>query len=150
VREALARALARHLDQAERRDGGDVRPGVVLRQRLLERLQHLLAVLLLFHVDEVDDDDAAEVAQPQLPRDRHGRLEVRAVDGFLEVAVPDERAGVHVDRGERLGLVDDQVTARLERHLALERTLDLLLDPVQVEDRPVAGVTLDARARAPA
>jgi hypothetical protein len=30
-------------------------------------------VLLALHVDEVDDDDAAEVAQPQLARDRLSR-----------------------------------------------------------------------------
>jgi hypothetical protein len=46
-------------------------------------------VLLLLHVDEIDDDDAAEVAEPQLSRDRDGRLEVRPEDRLLEVAVPD-------------------------------------------------------------
>jgi hypothetical protein len=35
---------------------------------LLQLPQHLLAMLAL-HVDEVDDDDAAQVAQPQLARD---------------------------------------------------------------------------------
>ncbi len=119
---------------------------MVLRERPLERLQHLPPVLLFLHVDEVDDDDAAEVAQPQLARDRDRRLEVGAVDRLLEVAVADVRAGVHVDRRERLGLVDHEVAARLQRHLALERTLDLLLDSMQIEDRPAARVTLDARA----
>ncbi len=115
-----------------------------LGQRLLQRLQHLLAVLFLLHVDEVDDDDAAEVAQPQLARDRHRRLEIGAEDRLLERAVADVRAGVDVDRRHRFGLVEDQVAAGLERHLAVERLLDLLLDAVQVEDRPVAVVQLDA------
>jgi hypothetical protein len=35
-------------------------------QRLVEFVQHGLLVLLVFHVDEVDNDDAAEVAQAQL------------------------------------------------------------------------------------
>ena len=146
VFQALARALARHLDQAERRHRRDVVLGVVAGQRFLQRLQHLLAVLLLLHVDEVDDDDAAEVAQPQLARDRHRRLEVGAEDRLLERAVADVRAGVDVDRRHRLGLVEDQVAAGLQRHLAVERLLDLLLDAVQVEDRPVAVVQLDALA----
>jgi hypothetical protein len=72
VRERLARALARHLDQPELREAvhGDAR--AVARERLAELRQHRVAVLLRFHVDEVDDDDAAQVAQPQLARDRLG------------------------------------------------------------------------------
>src|SRR3546814_10631095 len=87
------------------------------------------------HVDEVDDDDAAQVAQAQLPRGRLRGLQVGAVDGFLEVALAQERAGVDVDRGHRLGLVDDQVAAGLERDFLLQRALDLVLDAVQVEHR---------------
>ena len=100
-------------------------------------------MLLLVHVDEVDDDDAAEIAQPQLARDRERRLEVGAEDRLLEVAMPDVGAGIDVDRGHRLGLIDDQVAAGLERHLAIERLLDLLLDAVQIEDRPRLPIELD-------
>src|SRR3546814_4352009 len=78
-------------------------------------------VLGVGHVDEVDDDDAAQVAQAQLPRDRLRGLQVGAVDGFLEVALAQERAGIDVDRGHRLGLVDDQVAAGLERDFLLQR-----------------------------
>ena len=117
---------------------------VVARQRFLERAQHLAPVLLVVHVDEVDDDDAAEVAQAQLPRRRLRGLQVGAVNGLLEVALAEERAGVDVDRGHRLGLVDDQVAAGLQRHFLFQRALDLVLDAVQIEDRPLAGVMLDA------
>ena len=101
-------------------------------------------MLEVLHVDEVEDDDAAEVAHPQLPRDRHRRLEIGAEDRLLEVAVADVAAGVHVDRGHRLGLLDHDVAAGLQRHARLERALDLLLDAVQVEDRPRRLVQLDA------
>ena len=74
--QALAGALAGHLDQTERREADDVRLRAIRRERALERRQHLTPVRLVLHVDEVDDDDPAEVAQPQLPRDRHGCLEV--------------------------------------------------------------------------
>src|SRR5262245_29187279 len=47
----LADPLARHLDQAELRDLQHVRPRLVLRQRALERLVHLLAMLGHFQVD---------------------------------------------------------------------------------------------------
>src|SRR6185312_7004151 len=68
--QALARALASHLDEAERREAHDVGLGAVARKRALERGEHLLAVRLVLHVDEVDDDDAAQVPQAQVPRDR--------------------------------------------------------------------------------
>jgi hypothetical protein len=62
--------------------------GVIARQRLFQLAQHLALVLVIGHVDEVDDDDAAEVAQAQLPCDRLGRFEIGAVDGLFEIAVP--------------------------------------------------------------
>ena len=96
-----------------------VKPFTVSRVRsrasaLLELRQHRVAMLGVLHVDEVDDDDAAEVAQPQLARDRLRRLEVGLEDRVVEAAAADEAAGVDVDRRHRLGLVDDQVAARLQ------------------------------------
>src|SRR5699024_9386437 len=46
--------------------------------------QHEVAVGLEHHVDEVDDDDAADVAQPQLTHDLLGGFEVVLRDGLLE------------------------------------------------------------------
>ena len=57
-------------------------------ERLLERAHHLLAVLLFVHVDEVDDDHAADVAQAQLVGDLLARLEVGLGDGLLEARLP--------------------------------------------------------------
>ena len=46
-----------------------MRLGAVAGQCALERRQHRAAMRLVAHVDEIDDDDAAEIAQPQLARD---------------------------------------------------------------------------------
>ena len=59
----------------------------------------------------------------------------------------DEGAGVHIDGGHRLGLIDDDVATRLERHLTIQRLLDFLLHMVQFEDRSSLGVQLQARQR---
>jgi len=67
--------------------------------RLLEHL----------HVDEVDDDDAAEIAQPDLADHLVDRLQVGLEHGLLEVALADVLPGVHVDGDQRLGVVDDDV-----------------------------------------
>src|SRR5690606_2500359 len=133
VLEALAVALARHLDETERGYAHDLRLRMIAREPRRQRLQHLMAMLLLDHVDEVDDDDAAEVAQPKLARDHARRLEVGSEDRLLEVAMADVRAGIDVDRRHRLGLIEHDMAAGLQRHLAVQRAVDLVLDAVQIE-----------------
>ena len=86
LEQALPDPLAGHLDQPERGDLGDLVLGAVAAQALEQPAQHEVAVALEHHVDEVDDDDAAEVAQPELAHDLLGRLEVVLGDGLLEVA----------------------------------------------------------------
>ncbi len=54
----------------------------------------------------------------------------------------DERTGIDVNGSHRFGRVDHQVAAGLERHLALQGALDFVLDPVQVEDWPLAWIML--------
>ena len=83
--ERLARALPRHLDQAELREAADRDLGAVARELLLQLGEHRRLVLLARHVDEVDDDDAAEVAQAQLARDRlaASRLVLKIVSSKL-------------------------------------------------------------------
>ena len=111
---AVGDVLARHLDQAQRRDLHHVGLGLVLVERLAQRLQDLVAVRGPRHVDEVDDDDPADVAQAELAHDLLGRLDVHLRDRVLEpaLAAAGEAAGVDVDHRQRLGVVDHQVAAR--------------------------------------
>src|SRR5699024_12117425 len=85
-------------------------------------------------VDEVDDDDPADVTQAQLSDDFLGGFEVVAGHSLLEVSSgAGELAGVDVDDGHRLGAVNDERSARRQTHCALQRLLSLLLDAVVVE-----------------
>ena len=90
--EVAARALARELDQAELRDRQHARARAVPRELRLEALEDLAAVLGLLHVDEVDDEQAAEVPQADLPRDLRNGLEVRREHRLLEAVLADEAA----------------------------------------------------------
>src|SRR4051794_40780820 len=67
--QALPDALAGHLHQPQLRDVEDLGAGLVPGQRVAERRHHRPPVLPQLHVDEVDDDDAADVPQPQLAGD---------------------------------------------------------------------------------
>jgi hypothetical protein len=88
VGQRLARALARHLHQAQLREAAGHGLGAVARQLLAELGQHG-AVLLALHVDEVDDD-AAQVAQPQLARNGVRRFQVGLEDGVVKIARADK------------------------------------------------------------
>src|SRR5688500_17916338 len=132
--QAVAGPFAGHFHQAERGHAGDMRLRMLTGQRALQRFHDLGAMRSVTHVYEIDDDDAAEIAQPELARNGYCRLEVGAEDRVLEIAMPDEPPGVDVDGGHRLGLVDDQVPAGLEADTALQRLADFVLDAVQIED----------------
>ena len=79
---------------------------------LTHMLEERLAVFRLVHVDEIDHDDAAHVAEPKLARDLVGGADVYVesvcllvVTGFGAVA------GIHVDYVEGLRMLDNDVCA---------------------------------------
>src|SRR6266581_4172845 len=138
-RECLQQArpdpLASHLDQAERGHLRHLVLGTVPREAFKQPPEHQIAVALQHHVDEVDDDDAAHIPDPQLPDDLLGGLQVVTGDGLLQVAaVAGELAGVHVDDGHGLGRVDHQRPAAWQPDLPVQCLGDLLVDPVGGED----------------
>src|ERR1700719_2406791 len=85
LQHAGANALARHFEQAEMRDAADLDTGAVLSQAIAELALHRTVVALLVHVDEVDDDQAREIAQTQLPCDFLRGLKVGLERGVLDV-----------------------------------------------------------------
>ena len=93
------------------------------------------------------DDDAAEIAQADLPHDFLHGFEVGLDDGVLEArrAAAHVFAGVDVDGHQRFGVVDDDVAAGLEPHFRAQRLVQFLLDAEFLEDGRVFGVQLHAR-----
>ena len=140
--DALGMALARHFHQAELRDGQDVRLGLVAPQPLLHPLIDLLLVAARFHVDEIEDDQPADVAEAQLAGDLVGGFQVDLEDGGFLVLAALMAARVDVDGHQRLGFVHDDVAAALEMDLAGEGILQLAGDVEAVEDRLGVAVEL--------
>ena len=83
--EALPRALSRHLDEAELGDAVERRLRLVLEEQLLEGLTHLLAVVRPLHVDEVEDDEPADVAEAELISNLFDRLQVGLECGLFNM-----------------------------------------------------------------
>ena len=128
-------ALARHFQQPEMRDVADLDARAVVLERLFQAPLDRAVVALLVHVDEVDDNEPREIAQPQLPRDLLGGFEVGLERGVLDVMLARGAAGVDVDRDQRLGLVEHDVAAGAKLHDRLEHGVELALDAVAREDR---------------
>ena len=72
-------------------------------------LQQLQLITTGIHVDEVDDDHPADVAQTQLPGNLNGCLTVGPEHRFPGIRRAGERTRVDINHRERLGGLDDHV-----------------------------------------
>ena len=70
-----------------------------------------------------------------MPGNLLGGFEVVVEDGLLKIGLAYVFAGVDVDHRERLGMFDDQRAPRWQPHLSIERLVELLMDPVLLEER---------------
>ncbi len=124
------------------RDAADLDTGTIVLQAILELLLDGAVVPLLFHVDEVDDDQAGKVAKAQLPRYFLGCLEIRLESRILDRVLARRTTGVHIDGNQSFGLVDDDVAARLQSHLRLQHAIELCFDAGAGEDRMHVAIGL--------
>ena len=141
--EGRTQALTGHFQQAEARDAADLNAGAVGFQGFTHLLFDGALVLGRGHVDEVDDDQAADVAQAQLAGDFFGRFQVGLQRGFLDVAALGGARRVDVDGNQGLGRVDDDGTTGRQLHFTLEGGFDLAFDLEAVEQRHAVFVQLD-------
>ena len=123
-----AQTLARQLKQAEAADLAGLNAGAVVAQRVAQAAFDFALVLLRLHVDEVDDDQAAQVAQAQLTGDFIGRFAVGAEGGLLDVGALGGAARVDVDRHQRFSVVYDHGAAQGQADLARVGGFDLMFD----------------------
>src|SRR6202012_5345973 len=79
-------ALSRHLEQTEARQPADLDAGAVHLHGVAQAVFDVALVLGRFHVDEIDHNQAADIADTQLPRDLFGGLEIGIGRGRFDVA----------------------------------------------------------------
>src|SRR5258706_206678 len=114
-------------------------------QCFFQGLHHFLPVAPLIHVNEVDDDDAAKVAQPDLAHDFPDRIHIGLDDRIFKTSsFADILSGVYIDRDQSLGLVDDDVSPALEPDFRLPRLVDFLVQPELIVERRLLRVELDS------
>src|SRR3954462_3189733 len=84
--ERRAQPLTRQLEQTEPRNLAGLHARAVNMQRIAQSIFNFALVAAAFHVDEIDDDEAAQVAQTQLAREFIGRFEISAKRGLFNVS----------------------------------------------------------------
>lgn len=70
-------------------------------------------MLFIIHIDKINDDNDAYIAQAYLRSDDLSSLNISVKYDLVEIVVTDKSASVDVDGGHRFGLIDGQVTTRL-------------------------------------
>ena len=113
-----------------------------MAQRVSQAVLHVAAVAAFFHVDKVDHDQAAEVAQTHLARHLVGSFQVGAGRCLLNVTAFDGTRRVDVNRDQRLGVVNHDRTAAWQLHGAGVGRLNLVFDLKAAEQRRVVAVAL--------
>ena len=93
-------------------------------------------VILVLHVDEVDDDQTAQVSEAHLPTNLHRRLDVRLQNEILAIlAVTLVTPRIDVNRDEGFGLLHDDFSSGRQKHASHEGLLDLPLHVKPLENR---------------
>src|SRR5260221_5595939 len=134
--------LARQFEQAERADATELDARAVVFHAFLETALDRALVAVLLHVDEIDDDEAGEVAQTELAGDLLRRLEVGAQRRLLDVALLGRASRIDVDRDQRFRRVDDDVAARAQLHDGRVDEIDLALDLEAMEQGDSVAIGL--------
>ena len=141
-----AQALARHLQQAEARNMANLNARAVLTNGFTQTVFHRTLVANRGHIDKVDNDQAAEVAQTQLAGNLVSRFKVGIEGCLFDIAAAGGAGGVDIDRGQRFGAVDNDRPAGRQAHFTLEGGLNLRFNLIMAEQRDFTGVQFDFAA----
>ena len=80
--------------------------GAVFFERIAQDVLNIALVLGVFHVDEVDDDQTAQVAQTHLAGDFFGGFHIGFERGVFDVRTAGGAGGVDVDGNQGFSVVD--------------------------------------------
>ena len=126
-------ALPRQFQESEAGQASQLNARAVHPHGIAQHVLHRPLVRGRLHVDEIDDDQAADVAQPQLAGDFLGGLEVGVAGGGFDVATAGAARRVDVDGHQGFRVVDDQAPPRRQGHLVRIRGFDLTFDLIARE-----------------
>jgi len=143
--EGLFNALSGDGNEAKIVKLKNLRGSSIVLQLFFQSGHDLIAVLALVHVDKVDDDDAAQIAQTNLPNNFRDGIEVSFHDSVFKAGcLANELASIDVDRDKRFSLVDNNGAPRFKPDLRPESLIDLFGDAKLLKEWRFFGVELHA------
>src|SRR5206468_13038979 len=125
-----------------------MRSGFVAGETLLHQIIDCLLISTALHVDEITYDQTSNIAQPKLAGDFIRRLQVCLRNRFLYIASALVPAGIHINRYQRFGLVDHNVSATLQPYLPVQSVVSLLLNAISLKNRRATIVKVESIPRA--
>src|SRR5262245_21435326 len=90
-------------------------------------------MLIRSHIDEIDDDQTAEIAQAQLADNLLYRFEIRGEYRRCWIALANKPAGVDIDSDKRFRVVNDNIATRFQPDFALQGAFDFSFDAKRLE-----------------
>ena len=137
-----ANALTAQFHQAETADLAHLHACAVKMQAVFHPVFHFLLVAGFFHVDEVDHDQATQVAQAQLAGYFFCRFQVGTQSRVFNVGSACGAGRVHVDRHQCFGVVDHDGATRRQGNHAAVRGFNLVFNLETAEQGSVVAVAL--------
>src|SRR5262245_12571457 len=142
--ERLLDPLAGDRHQSEIVELKNLRGRAVAPKLLFQCLHDFLPVAPFFHIDKVEDNNPAQIAQPNLADDLFCSFEVRLNDCVLKpVRFADELSGIDIDRHQSFSLIDHDISTRFQPDPRFDSFIDLILHAVLFKNRYVFGVEFD-------
>jgi len=142
LHDVQAQVLAREFQEAKAGNAADGDLGLVLLDLFLKPAFHFPRMAAFPHVDEIDDNQPAEIAQTQLARNFDGRLQVDLENHLFEHPVAVGAPGIDIDGHQCFGSVDKQGAARFQGHPLAENLVDLVFQIELAGDRTLFLVEL--------
>jgi hypothetical protein len=99
--------LSRHFQQPKSRDSSDLDPGPIGPHGVPQPVFDLALILLWAHVNEINDQQAAEIAKPALASDFISRFKIGDQGRSLDIFAFSRPCGVDVNRYQRFSVIDD-------------------------------------------
>ena len=122
--------VTRHLDQSEHRHFHDRRAYAIFFDRRPQCCEHEFAIFFALHINKINDDHAADIAQANLSRHFLRRGEIDAQRQIVPTVSAPKCSGIDIDRGQRFGRINHDVRAARHLHAAFEQRSDRVLNAV--------------------
>ena len=132
--------MAAQFQKAETRKFAHLHAGAVFFERIAQDVFNIALVFRIFHINEVDDDQTAQVAQTHLTGDLFGGFHIGFERGVFNIRAACGTCRVNVDGNEGFGMVDDDRAAGRQADAARKRAFDLMFDLEAGKQRRVVFV----------